>query len=90
MCVITSMFFGLMASSEEIVRDRKILKRESFLNLSWFSYLNSKVLYNVPALGNTDLPLCLNRKSDSRDQRDVNYLLVCFIYHFMLCKHAGP
>jgi hypothetical protein len=26
------------------VRDRKILKRESFLNLSWFSYLNSKVL----------------------------------------------
>lgn len=44
MCVITSMFFGLMSSSEEIVRDRKILKRESFLQLSWFSYINSKVL----------------------------------------------
>lgn len=44
MCVITAMFFGLMGSSEEIVSDRKILKRESFLNLSWFSYLNSKVL----------------------------------------------
>jgi ABC transport system ATP-binding/permease protein len=44
MCVITSMFFGLMGSSEEIVSDRKILKRESFLNLSWFSYLNSKIL----------------------------------------------
>ncbi len=44
MCVITSMFFGLMSSSEEIVKDRKILKRESFLNLSWFSYLNSKML----------------------------------------------
>ncbi len=44
MCVITSMFFGLMVSSEEIVKDRKILKRESFLNLSWFSYLNSKVV----------------------------------------------
>jgi ABC-type multidrug transport system ATPase subunit len=44
MCVITSMFFGLMVSSEEIVKDRKILKRESFLNLSWFSYLNSKVM----------------------------------------------
>lgn len=44
MCVITSLFFGLMGSSEEIVKDRKILKRESFLNLSWFSYLNSKVL----------------------------------------------
>jgi ABC-type multidrug transport system ATPase subunit len=44
MCVITSMFFGLMISSEEIVKDRKILKRESFLNLSWFSYLNSKIM----------------------------------------------
>lgn len=44
MCVITSLFFGLMTSSEEIVSDRKILKRESFLNLSWFSYLNSKIL----------------------------------------------
>jgi len=44
MCVITSMFFGLMVSSEEIVKDRKILKRESFLNLSWFSYLNSKMV----------------------------------------------
>jgi ABC-type multidrug transport system ATPase subunit len=44
MCVITSMFFGLMVSSEEIVKDRKLLKRESFLNLSWFSYLNSKIM----------------------------------------------
>ena len=33
-----------MISSEEIVKDRKILKRESFLNLSWFSYLNSKIM----------------------------------------------
>jgi hypothetical protein len=38
------MFFGLMMSSEEIVKDRKILKREKFLNLSWLSYLNSKIL----------------------------------------------
>ena len=44
MCVITSLFFGLMISSEEIVKDRKILKRESFLNLSWLSYLKSKIL----------------------------------------------
>jgi hypothetical protein len=44
MCVITSLFFGLMISSEEIVKDRKILKRESFLHLSWFSYLNSKIM----------------------------------------------
>jgi len=44
MCVITSMFLGLIISAEEIVRDRKVLKRESFLNLSWFSYINSKIL----------------------------------------------
>jgi ABC transport system ATP-binding/permease protein len=44
MCVITALFLGLIISAEEIVRDRKILKRESFLNLSWFSYLNSKVM----------------------------------------------
>ncbi|MBN2420624.1 MAG: ABC transporter permease, partial [Deltaproteobacteria bacterium] len=44
MGVITSMFFGLMVSSEEIVKDRRILKRESFLNLSWLSYLNSKIM----------------------------------------------
>jgi ABC-type multidrug transport system ATPase subunit len=44
MCVITSLFLGLIISAEEIVRDRKILKRESFLNLSRFSYLNSKVM----------------------------------------------
>ena len=44
MCVIVSLFLGLIVSSEEILRDRRILKRESFLNLSRWSYLNSKVL----------------------------------------------
>lgn len=44
MCVITAFFMGLILSAEEIVKDRKILKRESFLNLSWFSYINSKVM----------------------------------------------
>jgi hypothetical protein len=44
MCIITSLFLGLIISAEEIIKDRKILKRESFLNLSWFSYLNSKIL----------------------------------------------
>jgi len=44
MCVITALFLGLIISSEEILKDRKILKRESFLNLSWFSYINSKII----------------------------------------------
>lgn len=43
MCVIVSLFIGLTVSAEEIIRDRKILKRESFLNLSKGSYLTSKI-----------------------------------------------
>jgi ABC-type multidrug transport system ATPase subunit len=44
MSVVVSLFLGLIGSSEEIIKDRKILRRESFLNLSRFSYLNSKIL----------------------------------------------
>jgi ABC-type multidrug transport system ATPase subunit len=44
MSVVVALFIGLIGSSEEIIRDRKILRRESFLNLSRFSYLNSKIL----------------------------------------------
>ena len=43
MSIIVALFMGLTVSAEEIIRDRKILKRESFLNLSWNSYLLSKV-----------------------------------------------
>ena len=45
MSVVVALFLGLTVSAEEIIRDRKILERESFLNLSRFSYLNSKILY---------------------------------------------
>jgi ABC-type multidrug transport system ATPase subunit len=44
MSIIVALFMGLTVSAEEIIRDRKILKRESFLNLSWNSYLFSKVI----------------------------------------------
>ena len=44
MSVLVALFMGLTISAEEIIRDRKILKRESFLNLSWNSYLTSKVI----------------------------------------------
>ena len=43
MSVIVAVFMGLIVSAEEIIKDRKILKREAFLNLSWNSYLLSKV-----------------------------------------------
>ena len=43
MSVVVALFLGLTVSAEEIIRDQKILKRESFLNLSRSSYLISKV-----------------------------------------------
>ncbi len=43
MSVVVALFIGLTVSAEEIIKDRKILKRESFLNLSRFSYLISKI-----------------------------------------------
>ncbi|MDQ2656029.1 MAG: ABC transporter permease, partial [Bacteroidota bacterium] len=43
MSIIVALFMGLTVSAEEIIRDRKILKRESFLNLSRTSYLFSKI-----------------------------------------------
>jgi ABC-type multidrug transport system ATPase subunit len=43
MSVIVAIFMGLTVSAEEIIKDRKIKKREEFLNLSWSSYLMSKV-----------------------------------------------
>lgn len=41
--VIVSLFLGLTVAAEEIIKDRHILKRESFLNLSRSSYLISKI-----------------------------------------------
>jgi ABC transport system ATP-binding/permease protein len=52
MSVIVAIFIGLSVSAEEIIKDRKILKREAFLNLSWSSYLLSKiaVLFFISAI----------------------------------------
>ncbi len=44
MSLVVALFLGLTVSAEEIFRDRKILKRESFLNLSRSSYLISKII----------------------------------------------
>lgn len=41
--VVVALFLGLTVAAEEIIRDQKILKRESFLNLSKGSYLSSKI-----------------------------------------------
>ncbi|UII20655.1 ATP-binding cassette domain-containing protein [Fulvivirga ligni] len=52
MSIIVALFMGLTVSAEEIIRDRKILKRESFLHLSRSSYLFSKIaiLFTLSAI----------------------------------------
>lgn len=52
MAIVVALFMGMTVSAEEIIRDRKILKRESFLNLSWNSYLLSKltILFTMSAI----------------------------------------
>ena len=44
MSIVVALFLGLTVSAEEIFKDRKILKREKFLNLSRSSYLMSKII----------------------------------------------
>jgi ABC-type multidrug transport system ATPase subunit len=52
MAIIVALFIGLTVSAEEIFRDRKILEREKFLDLSRLSYLISKInfLFTLSAI----------------------------------------
>ena len=45
MAVIVATFIGMSGSAEEIIKDRALLKRESFLHLSYGSYIWSKIIY---------------------------------------------
>ncbi len=45
MAVIVAIFLGLSVSAEEIVRDRRVLRRERFLHLSWSAYAGAKMLH---------------------------------------------
>jgi ABC-type multidrug transport system ATPase subunit len=79
MSVIVSIFMGLTVSAEEIIKDRKILKRESFLNLSWNSYLMSKVfvLFAISAIQAFAFVLVGNRITGIRGMT-FEYWLVLF------------
>lgn len=52
MSIIVALFMGLTVSAEEIIRDRKILKREKFLHLNRSSYIFSKIsiLFAISAI----------------------------------------
>ena len=45
MSVIVATFIGMSGSAEEIIKDRALLKRESFLHLSYGSYIWSKIVF---------------------------------------------
>jgi len=45
MAVTVALFLGLTVSAEEIIKDRRILRREKFLHLSHWAYLNSKIVF---------------------------------------------
>lgn len=50
--VVVALFLGMTVAAEEIIKDKRILKRESFLNLSRRSYLFSKlaILFLISAV----------------------------------------
>ncbi len=45
MAVVVALFIGLTVSAEEIFKDRKILERQKYLDISRLSYLISKVAF---------------------------------------------
>ena len=45
MSIIVSLFVGLMSSAEEIIKDKRTLTKEAFLNISTVSYICSKLVY---------------------------------------------
>ena len=79
MSIVVVLFMGMSVSAEEIVKDRKILQRELFLNLSRFSYINSKVIFLIllsafqalsfVLIGNMILGIC---------QMNITYWLILF------------
>jgi ABC-type multidrug transport system ATPase subunit len=68
MSVIVALFIGLTLSAEEIFRDRKILEREKFLNLSRLSYLVSKInfLFALSAIQTLSFVIVANYILDVR------------------------
>ncbi|RLD64431.1 MAG: ABC transporter [Bacteroidetes bacterium] len=83
MCIISVLFLGFMVSAEEIYKDRKILKRETFLNLSRSSYLMSKIiiLFSISAIQSLLFVIVGNNILDIRG--------MIFVYWFALFATAA-
>ena len=76
--VIVALFIGLTVSSEEIIRDRLILKRERFLNLSKGSYLFSKIsiMFFLSAIQMLLFVVVGNYILEIQDMNLINWLLL--------------
>jgi hypothetical protein len=79
MGVVIALFVGLSVSAEEIIRDKRILKRESFLNLSRGSYIWSKiaVMFLISAIQTATFVLIGNSLLGIRDMY-IDYWIVLF------------
>lgn len=79
MSIIVALFMGLTVSAEEIFRDRKIRKRESFLNLSKGSYLLSKILilFGISAIQTASFVLVGNTVLGLHDM-GISFWLILF------------
>lgn len=78
MGVIVALFMGLTVSAEEIIRDRKILKREAFLHLSRGSYLMAKtgILFSLSAIQTLTFVLVGNAILEIRDMTWQHWLIL--------------
>ena len=85
--VLVALFFGLTVSAEEIIKDRKLLKRESFLKLSRSGYLISKILILsiVSVLQSLSFLFVGNTILEIEPGMFMSYFIVMFV----LCLYAN-
>jgi ABC-type multidrug transport system ATPase subunit len=78
MAVIVALFIGLTVSAEEIFRDRKILEREKFLDLSRLSYLFSKInfLFALSAIQSLSFIVVANTILEVRGMLFENWVIL--------------
>jgi len=85
-CILVGLFVGLTVSAEEILRDRKMRKRESYLHLSRHSYLLAKVAL-LFGLGAIQMALYVGVGHSLMDMRELHgeywlmlFSLTCFAH----------
>ena len=79
MVIVVALFTGLTSSAEEIIKDRRILEREKFLNLSRFSYIASKVVivFSISAVQTISFVVLANMILEIHDMT-LSYWIVMF------------